>query len=578
MNTKTKTVLILSVLMAFMLLLASCAPQAPSPVEAPTTEAPAPEILPTKPPTELPTEAPTEIPIQPPTEVPPEPTETGPQYGGTMIVASSAEPTTLNPLNNLYVTQMISGQLFPALLEYNFDMTPKPSLADSWEISSDGLNVTFHIVENATWTDGMPITSADVKFSFEEAIIPLHPSGESTFGVVESIDTPDDKTVVFNFGEPFSPFMSYLAHQNAPILPKHIYEGTDIMENENNFKTAVSGGPFVFKEWIAGDHITLVRNDTYFKEGLPYLDQVVFRFIPDPQGRVLALEAGEVDYIPPINMPETEMDRVRDTDGLVLATTGFESSAPFFQWGFNLRREPFNDVLVRRALSYAVNKDFIKDAVFFGYGDDIAGPISPRSWAYDPDAIGYEYDPEKAKEMLDAAGYPEGSDSTRFSMTITYPGDINSYVKGAEVIAANFEDIHVKVELVAMERSAYYPTVYEDWDFDLAGVTWGSGPDPNNIATIYHSDQIRKLIFTNYMGYSNPEVDALFDQAKAETELDVRKELYQEAQRILIEDAPAIWVIGPHRNSAYREGFHGIPPGPFYGTRDPADQVWTEIP
>jgi peptide/nickel transport system substrate-binding protein len=433
-------------------------------------------------------------------------------------------------------------------------------------------------VEDAVWTDGTPITSADAKFSIEEAIRPLHPSGETNFGPVTSIDTPDDKTVVLSFDDPFSPFMAYLGHQNAPILPKHVYEGTDIMENPNNFEPTVSGGPFVFEEWTPGDHITLAGNDTYFEEGRPYLERIVFKFIPDPQGRVLALEAGEVDYIPPINMPETEMNRVDETDGLVLATTGFESSQPFFFWGFNTRREPLDNVLVRRALSHAVDKDFIRDAVFFGFGDDIVGPISPRSWAYDPDATGYEYDPEKAKQMLDEAGYPVGDDGTRFSMTITHPGDINSYVKTSEVLAANLEAIEIDVELVPMERSAYYPTVYEEWDFDFAGLTWGSGPDPDNISTVFHSSQIRPLIFTNFMGYSNPEVDALFDQAKTETNIEVRTDLYQEIQRMIIEDAPAVFVIGPHRNSSYREGIHGIPPGPFYGTRDPADNVWIEQP
>ena len=247
-------------------------------------------------------------------------------------------------------------------------------------------------------------------------------------------------------------------------------------------------------------------------------------------------------------------------------------------WGFNLRREPFDDVLVRRALSHAVDKDFIRDAVFYGFGDDIVGPISPRSWAYDSNAKGYDYDPELAKELLDAAGYEVGADGVRFEMTITHPGDINSYVKTSEVLAANFEAVGIAVELVPMERSAFYPKVYEEWDFDLSGLTWGSGPDPNNIATVYHCDQIRQLIFTNYMGYCSEEVSALFDQAKIEIDFEVRKELYQEIQRLIIEDAPAIWIIGPHRNSSYREGIHGIPPGPFYGTRDPADEVWIETP
>lgn len=568
----------LLLLTSIILLLSACAAPTPapteivgagtSPTEVPTETSPT-VVPPTQiPPTEVATEAVS------PTEAPSESTGMEPQYGGTMVVSTNAEPPHLNPLNNLLNTGLISGQLFPALLKYNLDMTPKPWLAESWEISDDLLTYTFHLVENAAWTDGTPITSDDVKFSFEELILPYHPSGESNFSSIETIETPDDHTVIFKLKEPYTPFMVYLSHMMAPIFPKHVYEGSDPMENPNNFEPTVTGGPFVFKEWVSGDHITLVRNDDYWIEGLPYLDQIIFRFIPEPSARVIAIETGDIDYIPPGSLPESEVDSIQAMEGVELGDTGFEAFISVVTFGMNTRKEPFNNVLVRQALAHAVNNQFILQAVYFNHGLICEGPIPPTSWAYDPSISGYDYDPEKAKQLLDEAGYPEGDNGIRFSMSIVYRPDTYIWAKSAEVIADNLSDIGVDVELRPLESAAYYPAVYEDWDFDMAAVTWGAGPDPNNISAIYHSDNIRPLIFTNFMGYSNPEVDALFDEAKRETDKEKRKDLYGQIQAKIIADSPAVWTINPVRYSAYKEELQGIPPGPWYGTRDPADEVW----
>ncbi len=516
-------------------------------------------------------EEPTEVSVAEPTEPP-----SGPQYGGTVIMSTNAEPPHLNPLNNLLNTGLISGQLFPALLKYNLDMTPKPWLASSWEISEDGLTYTFYLDENAVWTDGVPITAEDVIFSFEEMIIKHHPSGQSNFSSLESIDAPDDKTVIFNLSENYTPFMVYLSHMMAPIFPKHVYEGTDPLDNPNNFEPKVTGGPFIFEEWVQGDHITLVRNDQYWVDELPYLDRFIFRFMPEPSTRVLALEAGEIDYIPPGSLPESEVDAVREMEGIVLGDTGYEAFISVVTFGMNTRRAPFNDVLVRRAISYAVDRDFILEAVYFDHGFVSPGPIPPPSWAFDPSVTGYDYNPEKARQMLDDAGYPVGDDGVRFSMTITYRPDVYVWSKSAEVIAENLREIDIAVELRPLESAAYYPAVYENWDFDMASVTWGAGPDPHNISAIYHSDNIRPLIFTNFTGYSNPDVDALFDEAKTVTDQEERKELYSQIQAMLIEDSPAIWTVHPIRFSAYRETLQGMPPGPWYATRDPADEVWVK--
>ncbi len=562
---KKKITIWLMLVTVMALMLASCGKETPAETETPSMEV--------EEPTEVSVAEPTEVQVEP-TEPPMEEEPSGPQYGGTVVMSTNAEPPHLNPLNNLLNTGLISGQLFPALLKYNLDMTAKPWLASSWEVSEDGLTYTFYLDENAVWTDGVPITAEDVKFSFEEMIIKHHPSGKSNFSSVESIDAPDDKTVIFTLSETYTPFMVYLSHMMAPIFPKHVYEGTDPLENPNNFEPKVTGGPFVFEEWVQGDHITLVRNEQYWVDELPYLDRIIFRFMPEPSTRVLALEAGEIDYIPPGSLPESEVDAVREMEGIVLGDTGYEAFISVVTFGMNTRKAPFNDVLVRRAIAYAVDRDFILEAVYFDHGFVSPGPIPPPSWAFDPSVTGYDYNPEKTRQMLDDAGYPVGDDGVRFSMTITYRPDVYVWSKSAEVIAENLREINIAVELKPLESAAYYPAVYEKWDFDMASVTWGAGPDPHNISAIYHSDNIRPLIFTNFTGYINPDVDALFDEAKTVTDQEERKELYSKIQAMLIEDSPAIWTVHPIRFSAYRETLHGMPPGPWYGTRDPFDEVW----
>jgi peptide/nickel transport system substrate-binding protein len=406
-------------------------------------------------------------------------------------------------LNQNRDTQYLATQIFPALLEYDKALDPKPSLAEKWEVSDDGLTYTFHLVPDALWTDGKPITSDDVKFSIADMAIRYHPSGRQNFGMIDRIDTPDPHTVVFHLSRPFSPLIKLFGHMTALILPKHVYAGTDPFQNPNSTNPKVTGGPFVVAERVAGDHITLARNPHFFKPDRPYLDRVIFRFISDPSARVLALETGEADFIPSGVLPASEIDRLQKLDGVKVSASGAEATADVATFGFNLRKAPFNNILVRQAISHAIDRQFIRKTVAYGHSPLAHGPLHPGSFAFGESelaALDYTYDPQLAEKLLDQAGYPRKADGWRFDMVLSSRPALFIYARTNEIMADNLRRVGINARVNPLENAAYFQNMYVDWNFDLAGGLFISGYDPQNLASIYACDQIRPIQFTNFMG------------------------------------------------------------------------------
>ena len=499
-----------------------------------------------------------------------------PQTGGVMVIAAAAEPAHFMGLNQNRDTQYISTQLFPALLEYDAKLDPKPSLAERWEVSPDGLTYTFHLVRGATWTDEKPITSDDVKFSIEEMAIKYHPSGRQNFAIIDKIETPDPQTIIFRLSKPFAPLIKLFGHMTALILPKHVYAGTDPFQNRNSINPTVTGGPFVLAERVAGNHITLARNPKFFKPGRPYLDRVIFRFIGDSSARVVALETGEADFIPSGVFPASEIDRLQKISDIKVAGSGAEATADVATFGFNLRKAPFDNVLVRRAINHAIDREFIRKTVAYNHSPLAHGPLHPGSFAFseaDLAAIDYKFDPVRAERLLDEAGYPRKADGWRFEMALNSRPALFLYARTNEIMADNLRKVGINARIAPLENAAYFQNMYVDWKFDLSGGLFISGYDPQNLAAIYTCDQIRPIQFTNFMGYCNKEVDGLLAQAAAITDAQKRREVFIEVQKKIMTDAPAIWTIGNVDWVAHRANVFGLPPGPWNG-RDPLDGAW----
>jgi len=510
--------------------------------------------------------------------------EQKPRYGGTMIVANPGDPPTLLPsITTSIYAHFVTGQIFNTLIDYNLDGSERPELAESWEISKDGLSYTWHLVKNAEWHDGTPFTSADVKYSFEELLPKYHPTGQQSFGCIERVDTPDKYTAVFRLKYAFPPLIKFLGLFNAGVGPKHIFEGSDPRTNPyaTGEKPPIGTGPFKFVEWVKGDHITLVKNQKYFKKGRPYLDRIIIKPVArDPMGAILALEKGEIDYFP-MYLPLSEVDRLRKVPGIVVTNLGDEG---FNTIGsnimFNLKREPYNNLKFRQAVAHAVDKTEIIAKAFYGKGNPASGPIhSFMKTIFNPatnTTIVYKLDREKANQLLDEIGLKKGPDGIRLKVPFAYDMADFSQVKTSEVLREQFTKIGIDLVLKPMEPATMYDVVWAKFDYDMA--LWRSMStlaEPSvGAARAYLTSQIGKGSFTNGMQYSNPRIDELFQKVQREVDENKRLEMYKELQEILVRDLPLIWLVEPDNWSAYRDDFVGIPAGIYGGMRERQDNVW----
>lgn len=466
----------------------------------------------------------------------------GPKRGGTLVIAIDSDPPTLNPDVTTSVPDVsVGSMLYESLTRLDENFQVVPSLAQSWTVSPDQLTYTFHLVK-ASWHDGKPFTSRDVKFTLENVAAKYGAKFTAAASHIDTIATPDDQTVVVTLKSPFGPFLfSVSGYTNAAIMPEHIYAGTNVLTNPATLANPVGTGPFMIKEWVRGQTITLMRNPNYWKPGLPYLDQVVFRIIPDTAGRILALKAGEVDYIYFYFFSASQYPQVKDDPNLQFRERGAPEDHLVI---WNLRRPPFNDVRVRQALFTAIDRDFIKKAVFQDLGTVMQSAVNSHlAWAHNPDvSLGkmYPFDPAKAAAMLDDAGFKPKADGTRFTVQMVYDSTDAAKERQVQVLSAMWQRIGVKLVPQGGTRNVILPQVYTDWNFDATLQAYSTGGDPAlGVSRLYVSSAIRKAPFVNCSGYSNPDVDKLFDAGAQLADQAKRGDAYKQAQVILARDLPS---------------------------------------
>ena len=482
-----------------------------------------------------------------------------PRYGGTFILGSGGDPVSLNLAAGFSTIDTLAGaHVFNCLVKSDSDLNPRPDLAESWKVSEDGLTYTFNLVKNATWHDGKPFTSADVKFTFMDVVKKFHPRGALVMNAVESCETPDPHIVIFKLKHPYDPLMKFMGNEGF-IIPKHLYENTDILKNPYNLKP-IGTGPFVFKEWKKGSHITLERNPNYFKKGKPYLDKIIVKVVPDASSRVIAFEAKEIDYLYYVMLPSSEVQRFKNRPGFIVSTKGHEDGPSILMICFDLRRTPFNNLKVRQAIAHAVDNKYIEEKADYGLGKSAVGPIaSVMTWAFNPNLPQYEFNPKKAEQLLDEAGYPKGPDGIRFKTSIIADRGSFLYTKAAEIIKDYLGKIGIPVELKLLDRASMVDATYIRWDFDMQVHGLGTGPDPAiAVARTYISSNIKPIAFANASAYSNKEVDDLFALAEKAPAVKKRAEYYYKAQQILVRDLPYVWISEYGVNSAWRDEFKGM--------------------
>ncbi len=473
--------------------------------------------------------------------------EETPRYGGTLVFAIGANPETLNPAITTGVNALaVDCKMFNGLVWLDRDWNPQPELARSWSVTPDGLTYTFKLVENAKWHDGKPFTSADVKFTMGEVLAKFHPRTRLAFANLAGIDTPDAYTVVVRFTKPYAPFLQQMTCQEGAMMPKHLYEGTDVLNNPRNNDNPIGTGPFRFQSYTRGDNLVMARNEQYWKPGQPYLDRVIAKVMSDPASRILALEAGEVDHIQSFFLLKQEVARLRQNRAVRIAE---ETDLPGnFLLFFNTTRKPLDDKRVRHALAMATNRQQIVDQAVFGLGRPARSAIhTGLKWAHNPE-VDYDkrfaYDPARANAALDAAGLKRGPDGKRFGVTLTYNVSQAGFTPMAEIIRNNWQAVGVDVRLEPYENQLVLEKVFTRQDFDVSLQPYTTAGDPAiGITRAYVTTPPPPKPFTNPTGYANPKLDDLFARAVATPSRDVRRRAYFEAQRIIADDLPTLTLV-----------------------------------
>lgn len=454
--------------------------------------------------------------------------------GGTLTAIVQPEPPSLMlGLNQQAPTQYVAGKIYQSLLTYDAQLKPQPSLAKSWKASSDGLAYTFELQQGVKWHDGKPFSAADVVFSVDKFLREMHPRARLIINkYIASVTALDEHTVEFKLKEPFSPFMSLFVVDNMPMVPKHIYEGTDFRANPAN-QTPIGTGPFKFKEWKKGSHIVLARNTDYWKKGRPYLDEIVFRVIPDAASRAVAFEKGDVQLLRGGDVDNVDVKRLRALPDVEMTTKGWEMYAPLAFMSMNQRKPPFDNVKVRRAVMHAINRKFIVDNIFFGMGKVATSPIASTTLFHEKNLPQYAYDLKKARALIQESGVDVGATPVRL---LAFPYG-SAWERLAEYTKQSLEQIGFKVQIDPADAGVWAKRSGE-FDFDLTfNFTYQYGDPALGVARHFLStNAIKGSPFVNNQGYKNSKVDELFTTAAAARTPELRQKLYSEVQAILMNE------------------------------------------
>ena len=495
-----------------------------------------------------------------------------PVRGGSLVMAIQTTPRHLNPAVQSGIATGVPGaQLFAAPLRYDEGWEPQPYLAESWDVSDDGLTVTLNLVKGATFHDGHPITSSDVAFSV--ATVKANHPFKTMFAPVESVETPDEHTAVLKLSSSHPALMLAMSSQLLPIIPEHIYgDGQDPKTHPRNTENVVGSGPFKLAEFVRDQHVILERYDDFFMEGRPYLDKIVMRIIKDPAARVIALESGEIKLSVFEEQPR-DIARLKKSDNLVVTNEGYSAIGSIVWLAFNTKQEKLSDPKVRQAIAYAVDRNFILKALMLGAAPEAKTGIHSGSPFYNADINGYDLDLDKANALLDEAGYAKGDNGMRFSLTVDYGwAEVKPF---AEYLKPQLKKIGIEVSVRA---SADFPSWAKristyDYDMTLDNVyNWG---DPViGVHRTYSSDNIKEgVIWSNTQQYSNARVDELMALAGTTNDPEQRKLYYREFQEIIANDMPIYFLFASPYHTAVSKSVGNYPKS-VWGGSSPMDLMY----
>ncbi|MBI5101238.1 MAG: peptide-binding protein [Nitrospirae bacterium] len=488
----------------------------------------------------------------------------GPDYGDTLVEGSIGEPSILIPmLASDTASHNVSGMIFNGLVKYDTDLSVIGDLAQSWDISKDGLTITFHLRKDVKWADGVEFTADDVMFGYKTIIDEKTPTAyKEDYLQVKKAEVLDKYTFRVTYDKPFAPALTTWG--SLVVLPKHLLEGKDITKTEFA-RNPVGLGPYKLHKWVPDQELALESYKDYF-EGRPYIDRYIYKRIPDPATMFLMLRTGEID-----TMSLTPLQYTKQTDNEYFRKNFNKYRYPAFQYthlAFNLKHPYFKDKLVRQAIAYAIDKNELVDVVLFGLGSPATGPYVPNTWPYNPDVKKYDYNPEKARQLLKEAGWEDtdgdgllDKNGRPFSFTIFTNTGNKLRENTATIIQWRLAKIGIKVEIRKLEWSTFINQFIDKKRFEAVLLGWSISLDPDQY-DIWHSSKTREKEL-NFISYSNPEVDELLEKGRRTFGIEERKKAYFRIQEILAEEAPYIFLYVPDATPIVSARIKGIKPSPI---------------
>lgn len=486
-------------------------------------------------------------------------TDYPPVNGGSSINAMVGEPSGLIAMiAGESAASAIASSIFNSLLKYDKNLDLEGELAKSWTISSDRRTITFKLKPDMKWADGQPLTSADILFTWKLVTDEntRTPYG-SDYKLVIKAETPDALTFRVSYQEPYAPALDTWA--GLQILPKHLLEGQDI--NTTTFaRNPVGSSYYKLEQWRNGERISLVRNPLS-TQGEARIERLVSRFIPDAASQFLELMADNIDTMTlnPIQYARIFPSRPDLTQKIGLYK---ELGNSYTYLGFNLKRKPFNDIRVRQAINYAINKQELIDGVLLGLGEPVASPYKPGTRWTNPDLSPYPYDPQKALALLKEAGYEDHDgdgilDKDGKPLSFEMLTNQNKQREmSAVLIQRRLKEIGIDANIRVLEWASFIGRFIKTGEFDAVVLGWSLSLDPDQYS-IWHSSQQQPGQF-NFIGYNNPQVDRLLEQGRMELDIEKRMKIYHEFARILLEDSPIVYLYAGYGLPAIHKRIKGI--------------------
>lgn len=480
-------------------------------------------------------------------------TGAGPARGTKIVVGIDTDPPSLDAHSNTNLaSDIMFAHLYDRLVMFDMRSNIVPQLATEWSVSSNGLTWTFKLRRGHKFHDGTPVNAAAVKASFERLFDPRNPFSRRTiFEMIKRIDAVDENTVAFTTDKPFGAMLNNMANPTASIVSPTAAGKQDV----STFgRFPVGSGPFFFVEWTRGTRILLRKNPAHWLASQTNVTEIEFRPIPDDAARAIGLETGELDFVTTIAPQEAR--RLAGKPNLVVYNLPRSRIQGLYP---NVTKKPWSDVRVRQAMAHAIDNKAIVDTFLSGFARVADSPLAPGVFPYKPQAVRYNYDPERSKRLLAEAGYPNGFSSTMWVPVGTYA----AAQQISEAVAEMLKKVGINLKLEVMESAQWLVLLRSkpqaESTLEMTYYGWGTqtGEADYALRLVFHSDNFAPACCNrNY--YSNKELDGLLDKALGTTNVAERRAAYERAQEILWRDLPWIWIFTVNHSAVGNKALTGV--------------------